>query len=65
MAFKETWAYAEKMKEMFPGYRATNLPVMNGRSWPRDIVCTEMPALVVNINPDLTQFPMLQGTTTQ
>jgi len=55
----------KKMKEVFPGYRATNLPVMNGRSWPRDIVCTEMPALVVNIHPDLTQFPMLQGTTTQ
>jgi hypothetical protein len=57
----KTWAYAHAVEKMYPGYKATNIPLRNGLSWPRDIIYSEMDHLVANLKPDLEQFPMLKG----
>lgn len=61
----KTWAYAHAVEKMYPGYKATKVPLRNGLTWPRDIIYSEMDNLVVNLKPDLDKFPMLKGKKVQ
>ncbi len=63
--FAKTTAYAHSLDKALPNHKAINIPMKNGKSWPRDIHYTEMKNLVVNLNPDLGKFPLLKGKKTQ
>jgi hypothetical protein len=56
----KTWTYAKVLEDV-TGYNATNIPMKNNISWPRDIVYSEKEHLVDILKPDLEAFPGLAG----
>ena len=57
----KTWAYARSLKVAFPNYNTSKIPLKNGKTWPRDIVYSDMKDLVINLKPNLKQYPLLKG----